>query len=302
MVRGVVWLLVGLCLGAGAAPVRGQALDSAELDGPSMRGIVMPVKRVELNAPITGTVATVDVAEGQTVEAEAVLARMDSEIQEAVVKAAALRAARQSELKRAQLQLEEARVKLESTIEALEKGAAEEWEVRRARVERDLAKVAVLAADEAAEVASAELALERQRLERFTLRAPWAGYISRVVIDPGATVSGESAIMQLIDLSVLKAEFNLPAQLYDDLAEGERYRLAAEQPVGGRIDARCTLVTRMIDPASETFRCVMRIDNPDNRLPAGFTVRLIWPQPEPEADGSEPAEASARGTGERSGE
>lgn len=273
--------LLALCLGllGGASTAFGQGFEDAVAGDPALRGIAMPIRRVELNAPLSGTVAEVGVQEGQTIEADAVLARMESDVQEAVVKAAELRAGRESELKRAKLQLEEAEVKLESTKEAFEKGAAEDWEVRRARVERDLAEVAVEAAKEATEVAAAELALERQRLERFTLRAPWAGYVSRVVVDPGATVSGEAAIMQLIDLATLKAEFNLPADLYDQIVEGRRYMLRAERPVESEVAARCTLVTRMIDPASETFRCVMRIDNPRGELPAGFGVRLIWPQP-----------------------
>jgi len=178
-------------------------------------------------------------------------------------------------------------VNLQSTREAFESGAAEQWEVRRARVQRELAQVAVEAAKEASAVAEAELKLERRKLERYTLRAPWAGYVARIGVDPGATVTGDSGVLQLIDLRALKAEFHLPVELYDKINTGQRYRLAAEPPVNRRLEAECTLVTRMIDPASETFRCVMRIDNADGKLPAGFAVRLIWPQPEPRTDAAE---------------
>ena len=291
--RPATWLAaLAIAVGVGAAGARAQDQGLEGFDGqaPSYRGIALPERQVDLNAPVTGRIATVPVEEGQTVEAEAVLATMDSAVQEAVVAAAKLRAERASELNRAKLQLEEASVKLQSTKEAFEKGAAEDWEVRRSRVERDLAQVAVDAAKEETAIAEAQLALERERLERFTLRAPWPGYVSRVAAAPGATVSGESAIMRLIDLSTLRAEFYLPAALFDKIAEGRRYVLAAERPVGQRVEAECIVVTRMIDPASETFRCVMRIANPRVELPGGFAVRLIWPQPNGEA-------GSAKGAG-----
>ncbi|MHC4107327.1 MAG: hypothetical protein ACYSTY_04490, partial [Planctomycetota bacterium] len=77
-----------------------------------------------------------------------------------------------------------------------------------------------------------------------------------------------------------EAQLNLPIELFGSLKVGERYMLVADDPVNDELAWRLKTVNPIIDTASRTFRCVFSLDNPGAALPAGFTVRLNWPQEE----------------------
>lgn len=240
-------------------------------------GIALPRRQVALHASSEGRLMKVHVREGQRVEAGAALAELDRSIQEAIVAAAVLRAGGRSALRRAEKELAEAAIVLAQITRAHERDAARDWEVRRAALRRDLAQVAVEAAREAIAVAEAELELERRRLARLTLTAPWEGLVTRVAADPGATVGPNDPILVLINLEALEAEVHLSVDLYPRMKVGQTYKLSAGEPIGRVVEGRLIYASKMIDPASRTFRCVFEIDNADRAMPAGFPVQLVEP-------------------------
>jgi len=244
--------------------------DRAEL----MRGVALPSQQVVLNAPVDGVVKSIAVDEGDRVKAERLLAAMDDQLQTAAVEAAKLAADAKAGLRRAQLELDEARIKLERMAEAAEKGAAEEWEVRQAKLQRDLAEAMLTDEQEQRERAQAELAIEQARLNMHRLTAPFAGVIVRLTVDEGATVSRTDPIVHLVKLDELKATIYVPAERYGQFKTGQVYTLAAGQPVNRELQATLKLIDPLIDSASGMFRCVFTIDNADEALPGGFPVRL----------------------------
>ena len=59
-------------------------------------------------------------------------------------------------------------------------------------------------------------------------------------------------------------------------------RNGAGPPANGEVTAVLDTIDPVIDPASQTFRCVFTIDNREARMPAGFTVSMEWKdQPAP---------------------
>jgi RND family efflux transporter MFP subunit len=243
-----------------------------------MRGIVAPSQQVMITAPLDGRVQQVIAEEGQVVEADALLAEMDASIQRIVVEAAELQAEAAGEMKRAELLAAEARIMHERMVRAAENDAASEWEVRRTQLQRKQAEAQLQALRERRAMDQATLRLEQERLDRHHLRAPFAGRIVRVRVEDGATVAAGDPIVSLIHLDPLEAQISLPARMYGQLEVGRTYQLLAGEPVNRQLDARLTTVDPIIDSASRTFRCVFEIDNPDDRMPAGFTVRLLSEQ------------------------
>lgn len=241
--------------------------------GAAWRGMAMPAKQATLNAPVDGNLAATAVSEGQRVRAGDSLITMDDGVQQAVVRAAELKAGATADLDRAKLELEEARITLDRLIEAQKNRAAQEWEVRRAALQRDIAQVAVVKAGEDRKLAEAELQLEQQRLARFKLTAPWDGIVVRVLVKPGATLSRSDAVLKLVALDQLEAEIYVPAERFSQVKVGQVYALAAGEPVNRDVQAKLKFADPVIDPASQTFRCVFAIDNADLSLPAGFVVQ-----------------------------
>jgi len=242
-----------------------------------IRGMVLPIQQVLIHAPVDGIVAKLPVKEGDLVEEGDLLLQMDDEVQKAVVAASKLRAEATANLERARLEHEEATIALERMEEAQQQRAAREWEVRRARLRRDISRVAMEAARENQAIAEAEVVLETRRLSRFAVHAPWDGVITSVAVERGATLTRDDAVVRLLSLRRLKAEIYLPASLHGKVKVGGDYELEAGEPVNRTIASTLTFAAPVIDPGSQTFRCVFTIDNPDRKLPAGFAVTLPDP-------------------------
>lgn len=259
-----------------ASSIAGPA--SIATDDERLRGLVKPEKQVVLTAPLEGIIKEISAKEGQAVKNGQELIHLDDDLQQLTVKIAQLKAADDSDLKKAQLLLEESKIQLER-IEGLHRDdAAREWEVRKARVQRDANIAAVEAATFAQKTAKQNLALEQKKLDRYTLRAPFDGRVLRIPLEEGATVNTNDQLITLVKIDKLDAELFLPVTLYGRLSEGKAYRLRAEAPVNKVLVGKLKVIEPVVDAASQTFRVVFEIDNPGEALPAGFNARLIWPQ------------------------
>jgi RND family efflux transporter MFP subunit len=252
-------------------------------DGPwrpsDLQGVVNPSKQVTLTAPLDGVLSDLLVEEGQDVAADEPIARMDDGLQKAAVELATLRAEGAAEIRKAKLALEEAEILVERYTEAFNQDAASEWEVRRTKLQRDQAQAQLDALGEEQAMAKSNLNLELERLKRFTINAPFAGRVVRKAVEPGATLARSDAVAILVALDPLEAQLHLPAELYGKLSVGDSLRLAASTPIDRELTAKVKTIDAIIDPASRTFRCVLTIENPGSKMPAGFTAVLIWPQP-----------------------
>ena len=256
------------------------------LDGPLLpdderfTGLVQPSQEVVLNAPRNGKLMTIDVEEIQTVKEGELLASMDDRIQKVRVAAARLRAKASAEGRRLQFALQEAEILLDRIQTTFDQGAASEWEVRRTQLQRDQAIAAVDREKEAKEQAAEELALEIEALEQLRIRAPFDGVIVRIATEAGASLTDNDQILSMVKLDPLEAQMFLPTQLYGKIKVGQQFVFQGEAPVSKKLMGTLKTIEPIVDSASGTFRCVFTIPNADKSLPAGFSIRLIWPQPE----------------------
>ncbi len=258
-----------------SAVVHGLSFEDSEFS----QGVVKPSKEVFIAAEIGGVLKAIAVDEGDFVKQSQVIVQIDDSLQQVALEAAKMRAESQAELKNAQLVLDEAQISLERVETAFRKDAANEWEVRQAALERDQAKAGLEAAQDKQKLAEIELKMEQEKLERYKLRAPFDGQITRLLFEEGATVAEDEDLIHLIKMNPLEAELHLSADLLKDLQTGRQYMLIADAPVNDELIATLDFVDRNIDTASLTIRCVFTIDNADLVLPSGFTVRLKSPEP-----------------------
>jgi hypothetical protein len=78
----------------------------------------------------------------------------------------------------------------------------------------------------------------------------------------------------------------VPSDRFGSIRNGSNVTLSGGAPVNSELSAQVCSVSPVIDSASNTFRCVLRIDNTTAGLPAGFSVVLT------NADGPENSEKS----------
>lgn len=237
-----------------------------------IEGVIRPLHRIKLNSQVTGKVRTILIREGDRVRKGDTLIELDDTLQRAAVEKAALQAHDVAKSKTAELRLSEARVVLEQMRSAFKKEAAAEWEVRRAELQVKLAEMEVKAEVEEKAKNEVLLAAEKERLAMHLIKAPVNGSVRKILAEPGQTVSASDPVVEVVDLSYLKAEFYLPINWYGRLRVGKSYALRAGTPVNRIIKAKLETADKALDSASQTFRAVFKLPNSNNSLPSGFQV------------------------------
>jgi membrane fusion protein, multidrug efflux system len=112
-------------------------------------------------------------------------------------------------------------------------------------------------------------------------RSPVVSTVSGTVIQApfsiGDTLTTQSAVYIVGDLSSLLVETFVPERFVASVKQGMRAQLKLEAIVGESFDAEVIEINPVLDPASRTLRIRMRFVNPDPRIKAGMfaTISLV---------------------------
>ncbi len=238
-----------------------------------IEGLVVPGKQVTLAAPLDGIVEALPFEENSPVKQGDVVAKMDDSLQQMEVLKARVRAESRAALEEAELVQQEMQIMLDRAQEAMSNNAASEWEVRRAKLQRDQAVASVQSTKDSMKLAEAELELQIEVLAQHELHAPFDGRLLRQFVETGATAQRGGEILILIQLDPLEAELFMPLTDFGTLQAGQTYTLTADPSITTEpLAATLKTIDPLIDSASQTFRCVFEIPNPNEALPAGFSV------------------------------
>ncbi|NNJ79943.1 MAG: efflux RND transporter periplasmic adaptor subunit [Xanthomonadales bacterium] len=237
----------------------------------------------EIRARITGTILERNFEEGQTVEQDALLFRIDPRPYEAALNAA------RADLAQANAALDIAQRNLNRGEELLPDGYISEAEMDKLRGERDRAvagREAALAAIERAEL----------NLNFTDIRAPFTGRAGRSqlsigdLVDPstGSLVSLVQSDPMLVDFDIneqalLAAMKTNQSRVAEDLPPIEytlRLRLVSGDyyPLAGAID----YASNRVNPTTGTITVTARFPNPDGRLLPGQFGRVVIKRGEPQ--------------------
>ena len=104
------------------------------------------------------------------------------------------------------------------------------------------------------------------------IQAPFNGEILRIEQSVGSAVDRGQPVIRVADITRLRATVFMPFSWFERVQPGRHMSLQASAPLDRLVDARVVSVEPVIDAATETFRCVVEIDNSDRDLPSGFTV------------------------------
>lgn len=202
--------------------------------------LLTPLRTSDIGSDRTGIVTTVEVGRADLVAAGDPLVRIDTTINQADLAVARIRVAA----------LEERLTRNEGLVD-------------RSLISLD--EIGQLRADLA--LARAEEARARMEIERATIRAPFAGYVTRVNVAPGELIGAEP-LMQLIEVQRLRAEIVYRAEAYGEITVGQQVLLRVELS-GADVEGVVTAIDPFIDASSDTFTVIAEIENPDLVLPSG---------------------------------
>lgn len=224
----------------------------ADTDSVEAVGTARASQTATIFSEAAGEVTFVGFVSGQRVEADTVLARLESRSEALNVQSAeiAVRDARQLLARYQRIDVP---------------GAISDSQI-------DAAQTALAAAE-------VQLELARDTLSERTIRAPFAGHVDLSDIDPGVRITPQTEITRLDDRSVLFVDFEAPEQVFGQVSTGDTIAIqpfASEQAL---IDADVVAIASRIDPERRSFTVRVSIDNADDRLRPGMSFRVQFNLP-----------------------
>jgi RND family efflux transporter MFP subunit len=236
--------------------------------------LIEPKQLLKLAAPVQGVISEVDVERGDHVRKGQVVARLESDVEEANAQIAATHAANETAIASGR-----------ARVEFLQRKMGRNAVLRNGNVV-SFATADETAADEKvaeAQLREAEMNVAQARLEarramgllkQREVVSPVDGLVTERAMGPGEFRNDQAHILTIAEMDPLRVETFLPIAIYGQIKVGDTAMVMPEQPVGGRYKATVTVVDHVFDAASGTVGVRLALPNPDVALPAGIHCRV----------------------------
>jgi len=266
----ILWAAV---LGPAAAQVsRPATLPMATPPRAMLACVILPSRTADIGVPAPGIVSSITVERGDTVHQGQILARMQSAVEEAVSHAAKARADSQADWRAAAAAEDLARQKLERTRSLQAQNFVSTQAVELAEAEHRVARERVAVARDQREVSAREAGGAEAQLSQRVVRAPFEGVVVERFANLGERFE-EKPMFRIADISRLRVDVVANVSLFGRVKAGQHLNVQPELPGATARRARVVQVDRVLDPASNTFRVRLEMDNADGSLPAGLRCR-----------------------------
>ncbi len=215
-------------------------------------GRIVPRRTSDLSFELGGLVVALEADDGDAVQAEQALARLDTEqLQNRRNELAAQKVEVEAQLRRAQSTLQR-------TEELVARGFSTEQDLDNIRAERDGARARLSRIE-------ASIAGVDTDLDNTILTAPFSGQIIRRYVDEGSVVQAGSPILRLNEFGVPEARIGIPTTFLNKVQVGETYQVTA-----GALSAEGVVTSIVSDVNTQTGTLTVILEIPDD---PGFVAR-----------------------------
>ncbi len=246
--------------------------------------LIEPERTAEIGSQVVGVIETITVERGDRVGKGQVLAMLHAQSERAAVGVAKAKLEADADVKAAEASAAFARQQLKRSEDLFEKNFISRQALDQSRTEADVSQQKLGQAREQKRVADRELGYVQAQLAQRQIRSPFDGIIAERYLSPGERIE-EKPLLRLAQVHPLRVQVVAPVGLYGQIGVGDHAAVLPEMPNGQPHTATVVQVDKIVDPASNTFRVVLHLPNPDLALPAGLRCK---------ADFSAPAQATAR--------
>jgi multidrug efflux pump subunit AcrA (membrane-fusion protein) len=112
----------------------------------------------------------------------------------------------------------------------------------------------------------------------YEVRSDAKGVVSRILLNPGASVNPSSPIMNLVDVDTVKVVAAVDEKKIRFIAVGQFAAVKLEAYPGEAFGARVSVISPVANPASRTIDVELIIANPTHRLKPGMYAEVEWVQ------------------------
>ena len=254
----------------------GPASAAAEKAGP-YDCVIEPVLVTELGSPADGIIAEIMVDRGDTVSAGAVIARLRSEVEEATLQVAKVRAQSTLAVEIARSRADLLKKEADRATELHKRSITATATLDKAVTEYQQALLQLRQAEHEQQLAILDMKRAEAVLAVRTVKSPVSGIVLKRMMAPGEHVYQQTKIVRVAQIDPLYVEVYLPIALYPFIKAGMEAEVMPVEPIGGVHKASVTVVDKVFDSASDTFGVRLSLPNEGGQMPAGINCKIRFP-------------------------
>lgn len=235
---------------------------------------IEPYRDIDVATSEMGTLAYLNVKEGDYVSLGQVLGGLDDEVVRANLDVAQKAKEARGRLVSAEEELAFQTENLRKIRQLVERRHASAEELSRSETQQRIAEAQVLAMQEELELKSAEYTRTEALLLEKQIRSPIDGIVTQIYKDVGEFISASSpVVIKVVQLDVLLVQFAIPANAVGEFEAGRTVPLSIGSERTETVGV-IEFVSPVKDPQSNTVRLRMRIDNAQGLFSSGDTCWL----------------------------
>lgn len=258
-------IIVAAVLGLGAAGTGWGAQQ--------MGCIIEPERVAEVGSPVIGVIESVLVERGDYVRKGQALALLRREIERASLVVAKSRAAAEAEVMAATANHEFALKRRQRAEDLHKKAFISAQALDQAVAEADVAHQKLVQAREQQSILNDELSLAKVRMEERTIRSPFDGIVAERYFSAGERIE-ERPLARVVKVDPLRVEVVVPGALFGNIVNGSEAEVTPDLQGAVPVRTKVTLVDKVLDAPSNTFRVRLTLPNPGGVLPAGMRCKV----------------------------
>lgn len=233
------------------------------------------VAEVSTRAP-DGVLAEFLVARGDRVKTGQVIARLDSEVEQATLDLAEARAKMKAELAERRESLAFAERELARLAQLVERKAVSFTDKDKAATEAATARLRLERALEEQQLAVLDAARARELLGRRQVLSPVDGVVMELLLAVGESAK-DRPVARIAEIDPLNVELIVPVDFFGRIRLGESAQLTPRYPGARSQTAVVTVVDPVVDAASDTFGVRLQLPNPGGQIPGGVRCDVRFP-------------------------
>ncbi len=240
--------------------------------------LIEPEQVIDVGSQVVGVIDVLHVDRGDIVKKGQVIATLRADVERAALGVARSKADADAEVRAAIANRDLARQRLTRAEDLIHKKFISEMALEQARSEHDIAVQKLAQAREQQKIWQRELGLANAQLEQRVIRSPIDGVVVERFRSTGERIE-DRPLVRLAAIDPLRVEVVVPASLYGQIKPGIEGTVRPDLPNASLLAAKVTLVDRVIDAASNTFRVRLQLPNPSFEVPAGARCRADFGLP-----------------------
>ena len=249
---------------APAAPVVTSAVQSHRLSSSiHLPGSVDSIRKTQVAAPVAGLVVDVLVRDGDSVEQDQILARLDTSTLEA------RRATLEAQLQEAQARLRGAEVKVRRAEELFDAGVIPAEQLDDSRFEFE-------ALDARSTALKAQIAELDLNIEQSTIRAPFGGGVSAKLTEVGQWARVGDPLLEIVATDELEINVAVPEVHLSKVRLNQIGEATFEALPGLKLRGAVHALSPQADPNARTFPVKLAVPARNGRVRPGMVAEVTF--------------------------